>query len=132
MTSKAQSFLFHESLAEALKEVILSAGGTKSVACKLWPEKTPDAAQRTLLDCLNDNRSEKLSPEQVLYLIRIGRETGCHAAINYITRDAGYSDPQPIEPEDEKAKLMRDFIQAQKVMSSISERLISVNLKVSG
>lgn len=131
MSNKAQSFLFHESFSDALKEVILAAGGTKSVACKLWPEKTPDAAQRTLLDALNDNRPEKLSPDQVLLLIRLGREVGCHAAINYVSRDGGYSDPQPIEPEDEKAKLMREFIAAQKAMSAISAQLANVNLKIS-
>lgn len=130
MSTKPQTFLFHESLADALKEVISVAGGTKSVAGKLWPEKTPDAAQRTLLDCLNENRPEKLSPEQVLFLMRLGREIGCHAAINYITRDAGYSDPQPIEPEDEKAKLMRDFIAAQKAMSAITDRLANVGLNL--
>jgi hypothetical protein len=129
MSKKPQSFLFHESLADALKEVIAVAGGTKSVACKLWPEKTPDAAQRTLLDCLNENRPEKLSPEQVLFLMRLGREIGCHAAINYITRDSGYSDPLPIEPEDEKAKLMREFVAAQKAMSSIADRLANVGLR---
>lgn len=129
MSTKPQSFLFHESLADALKEVISVAGGTKSVAAKLWPEKTPDAAQRTLLDCLNENRPEKLSPEQVLFLMRLGREIGCHAAINYISRDAGYSDPQPIEPEDEKAKLMREFVAAQKAMSSIADRLANVGLR---
>lgn len=129
MTTKTQASLFHESLSDALKDVIQQAGGTKSVAAKLWPEKTPDSAHRTLLDCLNENRSEKLSPEQVLFLLRMGREVGCHSAINYMTRECGYSDPQPIEPEDEKAKLMRDFIAAQKVMSAIASRLENVGLR---
>ena len=129
MTTNNQTSLFHESLSDALKELIQQSGGSKVVACKLWPEKTPDSAHRTLLDCLNENRAEKLSPEQVLFLLRIGRETGCHSAINYITRACSYSDPQPIEPEDEKAKLMRDFISAQKAMSSIATRLENVGLR---
>lgn len=129
MNTKPQVSLFHESLSDALKEVIQSAGGTKVVANKLWPEKTPDSAHRTLLDCLNENRAEKLSPEQVLFLLRIGREVGCHAAVNYMTRESGYSDPQPIEPEDEKAKLMRDFITAQKAMSHLAEKLSNVGLR---
>lgn len=33
--------LFHESLEDALREVIHSAGGPKVVACLLWPDKTP-------------------------------------------------------------------------------------------
>lgn len=129
MINKPQVSLFHESLSDALKEVIQQAGGTKAVANKLWPEKTPDSAHRTLLDCLNENRAEKLSPEQVLFILRIGREVGCHSAVNYMTRESGYSDPQPIEPEDEKAKLMREFITASKAMSALTDRLANIGLR---
>lgn len=129
MNNKQQVSLFHESISDALKEVIQHGGGSKSVACKLWPEKTPDSAHRTLLDCLNENRAEKLSPEQLIFLIRLGREVGCHSAINFISHQGGYSDPQPVEPEDEKAQLMREFIQAQKAMSFLAEKLSHVGLK---
>jgi hypothetical protein len=123
MTTKPQTNLFHESLSDALKDVIMQAGGTKSVGSKLWPEIAPDAAHRKLLDCLNENRAEKLSPDQVLFLLRLGREVGCHAAINYLTAESGYSQPSPIEPEDQRAQLQRDFIQAAQVMKSISEQM---------
>ncbi|RIY41970.1 hypothetical protein [Neopusillimonas maritima] len=123
-----QEALFYDSFADALKEVVKSAGGSKAVGCKLWPEKTPDAAHRTLLDCLNESRSEKFSPEQVLLLIKIGREVGCHAGINYLSRETGYSDPTPIEPEDERARLQREFIEAQKAMSKLAERMERVGM----
>jgi hypothetical protein len=123
MTGKSQSNLFHESLSDALKEVIMQAGGTKFVGSELWPEISPDAAHRKLLDCLNDNRAEKLSPDQVLFLVRLGRKVGCHSAINYLTGEAGYSTPTPIEPEDEKAQLQRDFIQAAQMMKTLTEKM---------
>jgi len=123
-----QEALFYDTFSEALKDVVKAAGGAKSVGCKLWPEKTPDAAHRTLLDCLNDNRAEKFSPEQVLLLLKIGREVGCHAAINYVARETGYSDPRPIEPEDERARLQREFVEAQKAMSKLAERMERVGL----
>lgn len=129
MTAKLQTSLFHESINDALKDIINHAGGNKSVGCRLYPEKTPDSAHRTLLDALNDNRPEKLSPDQFLFLLKIGREIGCHSAINYISRESGYSDPTPIEPEDEKARLMREFISAQKAMSAIAEKLNTVGLR---
>ena len=44
------------SLTLALVEAVKALGGSKVVGCKLWPEKAPDAAQRLLLDCLNDDR----------------------------------------------------------------------------
>lgn len=128
MITKLQTSLFHESINDAIKDIINHAGGMKSVGAKLYPEKTPDSAHRTLLDALNDNRPEKLSPEQLMFILKIGRQVGCHSAINYITRDCGYSDPMPIEPDDVKAKLMRDFITAQKAMSAITEKLNSIGL----
>lgn len=119
----SQDALFYESLADALRAVVQALGGTKAAGCRLWPEKTPESAHRTLLDCLNEARPEKLSPEQVLYLLAAGRQVGCHAAMNYLAREAGYSDPLPIEPEDERARLQREFIEAQKAMQALAGRM---------
>lgn len=123
-----QESLFYESLYDALKEVVRVAGGAKHVGSLLWPSKTADAAGRLLLDCLNEDRPAKLSPEDVLFLLRLGRERSCHAAMNYLTRESGYSDPAPIEPEDERARLQREFIEAQKAMSRLADRMEQVGL----
>ena len=119
----SQEALFYETFNDALDAVVKACGGAKSVACKMWPEKTPDAAHRLLLACLNEGRVEKLSPEHVLMLLRMGRERNCHAAINYLARESGYSDPTPIEHEDEKARLQREFIEAQRSMSMLANRM---------
>lgn len=118
-----QDALFYKSLADALRAVVQALGGTKAAGCRLWPEKTPESAHRTLLDCLNESRSEKLSPEQVLWLLAEGRRIGCHAAMNYLAREAGYSDPLPIEPDDERARLQREYIEATKTLQSIASRI---------
>lgn len=123
-----QEALFYESLPDALRNVIQNMGGTKAVAVRLWPEKTPEAAARTLLDSLNESRPEKLSPEQVLWLLAEGRKVGCHAAMNYLARETGYADPQPIEPDDEKARLQREYIEATKVMTKLAERMERVGM----
>ena len=115
--------LFYETFPDALKAVVQALGGAKPVGSKLWPEKTPDAAARQLNDCLNEARPEKLSPEQVLWLLAAGRKVGCHAAMNYLAREAGYSDPMPVEPEDERARLQREFIEAQKAMQALAGRM---------
>ena len=115
--------LFHESLADALRECISVCGGLKAVGLKLWPEKEADTAGRLLADCLNDAKREKLSPEQTMLILRMARERGCHAGINYMLRDLGYSDAQPIEPEDEKAKLQREYIEAARAMQKMAERI---------
>lgn len=118
-----QEALFYEDIDDALSEVIRACGGAKVVSSKLWPEKTPDAAHRLLLACLNEHRPERLSPEHVLLLLKMGRACGCHAGMNFIARDTGYDDPKPVEPEDERARLQREFIEAQKAMQMLAGRM---------
>ncbi|MEI7443288.1 MAG: hypothetical protein WCK28_00220 [Burkholderiales bacterium] len=115
--------LFVESINDALREVVRACGGPKVVGCRIWPEKSPDAAARTLADCLNDARAEKLSPDQVLLLARMGRERGCHAVVEFFASECGYAPPQPIEPEDERAALYREYVEATKVLAHLAARL---------
>lgn len=115
--------LFHESLADALRECVAVCGGMKAVGAKLWPEQAPDQAGRHLSDCLNDAKREKLAPEQVLLVMRMARERGCHTGMVYLSRELGYTDPQLVEPEEEKAKLQRDYIEAARAMSKMAARI---------
>lgn len=119
----SQHALFHESIADAIRAVVQATGGMKAVGRLLWPEKSADAASKLLVDCLNDTRPERLNPEQVMFLARLGRERGCHAVMLYLARECGYSDPTPIEPEDEKAALQRQYIEAVKTMADIMRRV---------
>ena len=118
-----------ESMNDALIECVKAAGGSKVVASILWPEKPLADAQRLLLACLNTDRSEKLCPNQTLLILKLAKEAGSHVGINYVCGVLNYSQPTPIEPEDEKAQLMRDFIQAQKMMTQLADKLSHVGLK---
>ena len=122
--------LFHESLSDALRECISACGGLKVVGKLLWPEKDADVGGRLLSDCLNESKREKLSPEQVILILRLARKRGCHAGIMFIARDLGYSDPSPIEPEDEKARLQREFIEASRHMARLAERIEQIDYPV--
>ncbi len=115
--------LFHESWADALREVIATCGGAKQVAGKLWPENTPDAAHRLLLDCLNETRPERLDPDRLRLVLALGRQADCHAAVNWLLRDLGYEDAKPVKPTDERDALMRDYIAATKAMSVLAQRI---------
>lgn len=115
--------LFHESLSDALRECIGVCGGFKSVGYVLWPEKGPEGAGRFLSDCLNDAKREKLSPEQMMVIMRMARAKGCHAAIVWICRELAYADPQPLEPADERAALQRQFIHATNELRAMAERI---------
>lgn len=122
--------LFHESVNDALREVVQALGGPKAVGAKMRPEKGVDVAGRWVSDCLNQERSERFDPDQVLWLLRAGRAAGVHACANYLMREAGYADPVPVEPEDERARLQREFIEAAGVVQVIAERLTRVGVKV--
>jgi hypothetical protein len=116
------------SINSMLIECVKASGGSKVVGSLLWPEKSVSDAQKLLLACLNEDRPEKLSPDQAFFIEKLARDAGCHIAIEYRCKAHSYSIPQPIEPEDEKAKLMRDFIQAQKAMSQLADKLTHVGL----
>lgn len=114
--------LFHECLEDALREVISAAGGPKVVACLLWPDKTPEAAHRLLLACLNEDRPERLNPGHLIVLLRLGREKGIHAAMSYLSGECGYQ-ANPVEPEDERATLQRQYIESVRMQKQMIERM---------
>lgn len=118
-----QSPLFCESLTDALRDAVRACGGTKAVGSKLWPEKAADAASRLLADCLNDDRKERLTPDQLLLLARMARERGCHSVMTYMLAELGYAPPVPVEPADEAAELKRQYIESAKSMLRMAERI---------
>jgi hypothetical protein len=118
-----QASLFHEDIWQALRDCVTVLGGSKRVGLLLRPELDAQTAGRWLLDCLNPERKEKLCVEQVLLILREARKAGCHAGMSFINRDAGYADPQPIEPEDERAALQRAFVEQSKQMQVLFAKM---------
>lgn len=118
-----QPALFHESINDALRELVALLGGTKVVGSRMRPELPADHAGRWLNDCLNESRREHLTPEQVMWLLREGRQIGAHGAMGWIAGEAGYTAPQPLEPDDERSQLQREYIEAAKHMAKVAERI---------
>ena len=112
-----------ETFNDALIACVKACGGSKQVGPLLWPEKAPEPAQRALLDCLNEDRPAKLSPEQVLLVLRMARSKGCHEGLEYITASLGYAPPVPVEPRDEVAELQRQFIESVRAQAKLAERI---------
>jgi hypothetical protein len=118
-----QGSLFHEDIWQALRDCVSALGGSKKVGLLLRPELDAQTAGRWLLDCMNPERKEKLCVEQVMLVLRESRKVGCHAAVAFINRDAGYTDPQPIEPEDARAALQREFVEGVKRLGLMATKL---------
>lgn len=112
-----------ENITDALIESVKAAGGAKAVAPILWPEKDPLAAQRQLLDCLNEDRPQQLNPGQVVLVMRLARERGCHAGMEFMAATLSYAAPQPVEPKDEADELRRKYIEAAQSMAKMAERI---------
>lgn len=114
--------MFHEDIYDALKDIVRALGGTKKVGPMLWPSKGA-AGGDYLRDCLNAKRRETLDCEEMLTLLKWGREIGCHSAMHYLADATGYKRPEPSQPEDEASELMRRHIESVRYLRHLTERL---------
>ncbi|AIC11258.1 hypothetical protein [Xylella fastidiosa] len=122
MTS-LQNTLFYYSYEDVIHDCVTALGGFKKVGNMLWPDMPADDAGRKLASCLNPNKREKLDLSE-LRLIRVeARKAGVHILAHYEARDAGYTEPQPLNPEDEAAQLQREFIAAVKGLETLQARM---------
>lgn len=103
-----QMQLINETWREALQDVVKACGGHKRVGVLLWPEmeSRPEAAGNKLRDHLDADRREKLSLEQILLLMRLGRQAGVHSAMNFLADELGYTRPTPVSREDSETRLL--------------------------
>lgn len=115
--------LFVEDLNEAIRATINALGGMKSVGVELRPEKSAVDAGKWLADCLNPDKRDRLAPDQLAWIRRKGRIAGCHVLAAFESLDAGYAPPVALEPEDERAALQREFVQAVKALDTIQQRM---------
>jgi hypothetical protein len=112
-----------EDLNDAIKAAVDAIGGPKVVGATLWPDLDPSAAGNRLRDCLNPTRRERLTPEQLALIRRKARDAGSHVLASFEMKAAGYSRPTPIAPDDEKAELQRQAIEAARTMKDLVERM---------
>lgn len=131
MPDSIQLRLHHETINDALTEVVQALGGPKKVGAMMRPDKPVEESSRWVRDCLNAERREHFDPEQIIFLLAKAREIHCHGAMAFLSNATGYS-ATPIEPADEAAKLQREFIECARLQGKMLERLAqlgAVNLK---
>lgn len=118
-----------ETINDALVECVKACGGSKVVGILLWPSKGVEVAQRHLLSCLNPDRNEKLGPDEVLHILRLARQRGCHVGMQFLATELSYAEPQPVEPRDEADQLRREFIESTRVLAKMAERIEKLGAK---
>lgn len=121
-----QMSLVHESITDALREAINACGGNKKAGPVLYPDLPVDQAAGRIRDCLNPDRRELFSPDQVVLIARLARDVGNHAVMNYLAVELGYLKPAPVEPEDEIARLQREFVEATKSLHNMATRIETI------
>lgn len=121
-----QESLFHERVEDAIGAVA-DRLGRKRVACKLWPDKSERDAHNLFDACLNPERRERLTPSQMVFVARLGRDGGYHGVMVFLARDLGYSEPVALNPEDESAKLKREFIEASGRLAQMVRQIERLN-----
>ena len=123
-----QMNLVIEDMSEALTELVRALGGAKKVGITLWPEKSVEAAHKVLLDCLNPSQAARLNPDQVFLLFRMARQAGVHHVKRWFDESTGYLPSEPLEPEDERAKLQRAFMDSVALQAKIVDRMERLNV----
>jgi len=118
-----QLSLHHETINDALRDVIIAAGGNKAVGARLFPDLPVEHAAGKVRDCLNHDRRERFTPDQVCYILRLGHQVVCHAAMAYLAHSSGYASPVPVEPEDEVARLQREFVEASRGLMTMAAKI---------
>lgn len=103
--------LIVEDYLDAIRATVQALGGAKRIGSDMKPDLSVEAAGRWLSDCCNPDRRERLSPSELAYIRKRARAAGVHIMATFEMRDAGYADPTPVEPEDQRAALQRAFIQ---------------------
>jgi hypothetical protein len=111
-TPVQQRLELYEDVYEALREVVRALGGPKDVGKWLFPHLPVDDAKNRINDCLNRNRRDKFDTEQLVAILRRGREVGCHAAMNFVSDQAGYR-AIPIDPREEKSRAVEEVAAAR-------------------
>lgn len=116
-----------EALVVALRSIVEALGGPKRVASELWPSKSITDAARYLNHCLDASRAEKLSLDEVLWLLKHGAEADVHTGMHFLAQHCGYKTPERVNPETERDKLMREYIESVNRQEVLVRRLEAVN-----
>lgn len=126
-----QQALFHDTVADALGSAVVAIGGMKRAASLLWPADPLTRSEARLRACLNAERAEKLSPDEVIRLAKLAREAGDHSVMTYLAHELGY-EIKPTTPEDELAALQQRYIDAAENIARISAQIQRVQIRKVG
>lgn len=116
-------FRFNESIEDAIGDDVKSLGGPKTAAKHFYPDLTPDQGAAILRAWALANRAESPSPSQLFLLVELSKaKVGFSECARYQEHRLNCR-IEWLHPEDEKARLQREFVNAVERLNSIQQRL---------
>ena len=108
---------------DAISDDIRAMGGHKVAAGVFFPTRTPDQGAATLRAWCNPNRQEEPDFGQLMMLIEGAKQCAGYSAVMRHMEQRLNCRVEFLSPEDEKAKLQRQFVSAVEVMQQLAKRL---------
>jgi hypothetical protein len=120
-----QDPLFHEDFNDALSSLVKALGKLDAVAHDLWPTKVHGG--RYLSDCLNPDRDAKLSLDDVVALLRMGRAKGIHWAMHKLCDVTGYAPPGIAKTKTPEQRLAEELRRIADDYARVADELAVLN-----
>lgn len=98
-----QSALWHETIFDALSSAVRAAGGARRVSGKLWPNISTSSAEARLRCSLNPEHAQKLDPDELIAVARLGKDAGENCVMEFLARELGY-ELKPLAPAETKKR----------------------------
>ena len=112
-----ESMPFFDSAEAATKHAIHSSGrNPKDVGSALFPDKTPDAARTALLNALNENRSERLTADQHIFIANYCQRFDW---LYYCAHQCSHARPEQVTPEAKAAHIQAALVETVGQMKSL-------------
>lgn len=113
--------LFYDDEFDALAQTISNSDREfKTVAMFLFPHLGDRSAYARLKNCLNPERDERLSLGQVIAMCKF---CGSFDAMHFMTDELSHARTLPVTKEDELARLLREYLEAQKVTQKLAPQI---------
>lgn len=119
--SSQHAMPFYESAEDATQHAIRSSGkAPKAIASALWPSLAQASAYARLMNALNPDKAEKLTADEHAFIAEF---CGQFDFLHYLAHRLSHSRPEPVAPEDQHARLQREFVAAVQHLSVLQKQL---------
>lgn len=113
----------NETIEDAIKDDVKVLGGPKEAAKHFFPDKTPDQGAATLRAWSLATRDERPEPSQLFLLMELSKARAGYSECARFMEHRLNCRIEWLHPEDEKARLQRQFVSAVENLALIQQRL---------